>query len=128
MTAILSSPSAFEVSLTSKARVGHHFKSSCFPIGDTWASTSSTPPSGAPTMTHGKASPLSSEHSEVAWLTFEEALGRLVWESNRIALRYTTASPSRLTPTYGDQPAHADSTNVELLVNQCQKSPASSES
>ena len=23
-------------------------------------------------MTHGKASPLSSEHSEVAWLTFEE--------------------------------------------------------
>jgi dATP pyrophosphohydrolase len=30
---------------------------------------------------------LSPEHLEVAWLTFEEALARLLWESNRIALR-----------------------------------------
>jgi hypothetical protein len=30
---------------------------------------------------------LSWEHCEVAWLTFEEALGRLEWESNRTALR-----------------------------------------
>src|SRR5262249_55905464 len=30
---------------------------------------------------------LAHEHLEVAWLTFEEALARLVWESNRIALR-----------------------------------------
>jgi dATP pyrophosphohydrolase len=30
---------------------------------------------------------LSCEHCEVAWLTFEEALGRLEWESNRTALR-----------------------------------------
>jgi dATP pyrophosphohydrolase len=30
---------------------------------------------------------LSSEHCESAWLTFEESLVRLVWESNRIALR-----------------------------------------
>ena len=30
---------------------------------------------------------LSSEHWEIAWLTFEEALVRLEWESNRIALR-----------------------------------------
>jgi dATP pyrophosphohydrolase len=30
---------------------------------------------------------LSLEHVEVAWLTFEEALARLRWESNRVALR-----------------------------------------
>ena len=30
---------------------------------------------------------LSPEHLEVAWLTFEEAQARLLWESNRIALR-----------------------------------------
>ena len=30
---------------------------------------------------------LSPEHLEVAWLTFEDALARLPWESNRIALR-----------------------------------------
>jgi len=30
---------------------------------------------------------LSPEHLEVAWLTFEEALARLRWESNRVALR-----------------------------------------
>jgi len=30
---------------------------------------------------------LSIEHVEVAWLTFDEALARLSWESNRIALR-----------------------------------------
>ena len=30
---------------------------------------------------------LSAEHSEVAWLTFEDAFVRLAWESNRTALR-----------------------------------------
>jgi dATP pyrophosphohydrolase len=30
---------------------------------------------------------LSPEHIEVAWLTFEDALSRLLWESNRIAMR-----------------------------------------
>jgi dATP pyrophosphohydrolase len=30
---------------------------------------------------------LSSEHCEIAWLTFDEALVRLAWESNRTALR-----------------------------------------
>jgi len=35
----------------------------------------------------GSAISLSAEHLEVAWLTFEEALGRLMWESNRVALR-----------------------------------------
>ena len=35
----------------------------------------------------GSAISLSLEHLEVAWLTFEEALVCLVWESNRSALR-----------------------------------------
>ena len=35
----------------------------------------------------GRPISLSPEHTEVAWLTFEEALSRLSWDSNRIALR-----------------------------------------
>lgn len=39
---------------------------------------------------------VSAEHSEVAWLTFEQAFVRLAWESNRTALRELHTRLSRI--------------------------------
>jgi dihydroneopterin triphosphate diphosphatase len=47
---------------------------------------------------------LSSEHTEYAWLTYSDAVNRLEWESNRIALRELHALLL----------AEADITNVQL--------------